>query len=240
MPGSAPESGASRNAARGVIVAAGAQHHALRHTEAHLARREVGDHHHQPAGELFGPVGGADAGEHRALLVAQIQRQAQQLVGALHQLGRGHARDAQVELREVVDARCDGRRGCASCRRGRCGAGSLRLRRAGCRPAARSSLDQRGDRLRVQPRRQRLIAVDRLREQRRCDGAPSRRIWCRETPPPPAPSAAAPGPDSSSARETGSSPGWRWRAPHRRAPDPWRAPRACADRCSDWRDRPAP
>src|SRR5512139_2890067 len=43
-----------------VLRAAGAQHDALGNADAHLARREVGDHHHEAADEILGPVAGAE------------------------------------------------------------------------------------------------------------------------------------------------------------------------------------
>ena len=50
-------------------------------------------------------VRGLDAGEHRAMpLFADVERELQQLVGAFDVLGVDDARDAQVDLREIVDA----------------------------------------------------------------------------------------------------------------------------------------
>jgi hypothetical protein len=46
---------------------------------------------------LLGSVGALDAGEHVALLVADVQGQAQQLVGAFDVLGLDDQRDAQVD-----------------------------------------------------------------------------------------------------------------------------------------------
>ena len=59
------------------VITAGAQHHALRDTEAHLARLEIGDHDHLAADECGRVVGGADAREHVALLGAEIERELQ-------------------------------------------------------------------------------------------------------------------------------------------------------------------
>ena len=53
--------------------------------------------------QLLGRVRRADAGEHRALSVADVERQLQQLVRAFDRLGSDDLRDAQIELREVFD-----------------------------------------------------------------------------------------------------------------------------------------
>mmetsp|Transcript_31905 Transcript_31905/g.74920 ORF Transcript_31905/g.74920 Transcript_31905/m.74920 type:complete len:389 (-) Transcript_31905:1741-2907(-) len=83
---------------------AGGQHHALAEAELHLARREVGDHDGQLAFEVGGLVGGLDAAEDIAgLALADVKRQAQQLVGAFDVLGLDDLGDAQVDLSEVVD-----------------------------------------------------------------------------------------------------------------------------------------
>ena len=103
MPGWAPESGDEQEEAR--RIAGRRQHHAFRHAELHLARREVGDHHGQAADERRRIVGRLDAGEHLARAErADVERQLQQLVRAFDMLGVDDVRDAQVDLGEVVDA----------------------------------------------------------------------------------------------------------------------------------------
>ncbi len=92
------------------VVVAGRQHHTLGNPEAHLARRQVGDHHRQSAFQRLRGVGGADAGEDVAGLAADIQRQAQQLVGPLDILGLGDPRDPQVDLGEVIEGNLVGDR----------------------------------------------------------------------------------------------------------------------------------
>ena len=237
MPGCAPASAASRNTA---LASSSPLAHSTMPCEtpkrilrgARLAitttRRPV---------SCSGAIGGADAGEHRALLAAQIQRQPQQLVGALHQLGlRPRARRAGRAWR---NPRC--RRSAGATLAPAVALGGWLRRSARARRRRRLALDQRGHRRRVQPRRQRLIGCDRAAEQRRRDGAPvARSSVPRNAAARLRHAAAVPVPDSSSAPGTDSGPGWRWRAPPRRAPDPWPAPRACADRCSGWPDRPAP
>src|SRR5207248_591389 len=85
------------------VIAAG-QHHAFRYTELHLARREIGNDDDELADERFGRVVRLDAGEDVALAErAQIDRQPQQLVGAVDAFRLIDARDAQVDLGEVVD-----------------------------------------------------------------------------------------------------------------------------------------
>ena len=74
------------------------EHHAFGHAELHLARGEVGDHHGEAAHECRRVVGGLDAGEHRARVGAEIERELQQLVGALDMLGGDDARHAQIDL----------------------------------------------------------------------------------------------------------------------------------------------
>src|SRR3990170_3700393 len=85
-------------------VARGGEHHAFGDAEFHGARSEVGDHHGEAPLELRRLVGGLDAGEHLARGAAEIERQPQQLVGAIDALGAGDSRHAQVELVEVLDA----------------------------------------------------------------------------------------------------------------------------------------
>ena len=61
------------------------------------------------ADERLRLVGLGDAGDERALLGADVDRQLQQLLRLLHAFGGQHLRDAQLDLHEVVDARCDRR-----------------------------------------------------------------------------------------------------------------------------------
>ena len=100
MPGCAPLSGASRKIP---AFAGRREHHAFGHAELHLARLEVRDHQRHAPEQLLGRVRGPDAGEHRALALAEVERELQQLVGAFDGFGGDDLRDAQVELREVVD-----------------------------------------------------------------------------------------------------------------------------------------
>src|ERR1041385_3513318 len=72
------------------------EHHALRLAETHLARREVRDQHGEPANELLGRISGANPGEDRALVEADVERELQELVGVGHELGLDDARDAKV------------------------------------------------------------------------------------------------------------------------------------------------
>ena len=72
------------------LFSAGAsrQHHALGEAEAHLAWGQIGYHHRQFAFELFGRIGGLDAGKDVAgLLLADVEGQLQQLVGPFDMVG---------------------------------------------------------------------------------------------------------------------------------------------------------
>src|SRR5450830_2074486 len=67
---------------------AGRHHHALGNTELHFPWLEVGDHHGQATIELgWVRICTLDPGEHVALLVADVEGQAQQLVGTFHGFG---------------------------------------------------------------------------------------------------------------------------------------------------------
>src|SRR5258706_3838777 len=79
------------------------EHHALRFPEAHLARREVGDHDREASDQLLWRIGGADPGEDGAVLDADVEGELEELVGVLHQLRVHDPRDAQVHTREIVD-----------------------------------------------------------------------------------------------------------------------------------------
>ena len=82
---------------------AGCQHHTLGDAEAHLARRQIGHHHRQLALQILRCIGALDAGEDVARLTAEIEGEAQQFLGALDVFGLFDARDAQVDLGEVVE-----------------------------------------------------------------------------------------------------------------------------------------
>jgi hypothetical protein len=61
----------------------GGQDHALGEAELHLARRQVGDHHRQPADQRRRIVGRLDAGEDLPRAErADVEQQADELVGA--------------------------------------------------------------------------------------------------------------------------------------------------------------
>ena len=92
-------------------IARRGEHHAFGQAEFHLARREVRDHRRQAADQQRRIVRRLDAGEDRARLpVADVERQLQQLVRTFDVFGIDDARDAQVDLREIVDGdlRCRG------------------------------------------------------------------------------------------------------------------------------------
>src|SRR5688572_3930376 len=96
-------SGVRRNEENARSFAGGGEDHALGDAELHLARCKIGHHHRQPALEPVGRVGRLDAGEHGALAIAQVERQLDQLVGAVDRLGARDARHAQLQPVEVVD-----------------------------------------------------------------------------------------------------------------------------------------
>ena len=82
----------------------GSQHHALRHTELHFARCEVGHHDRVFADQVLGLVDTGNAAEHIAhAAFAHIQRQAQQLGTALYWLAVDDQRNAQIYFGKVVD-----------------------------------------------------------------------------------------------------------------------------------------
>ena len=82
----------------------GGQQHAVRLEAAHLARSKVGDDHDLAADQLLRLVVLRDAGQDLALLVAEIDFEAQELVGLGNALGDEDLGDAQVDFDEVVDA----------------------------------------------------------------------------------------------------------------------------------------
>ena len=82
----------------------GGKQHAVGLQPAHLARRKIGDDHDAAADQLFGRVPLGDAGENLALLVAEIDLEAEEFVGLGDALGDEDLRDAQLDPGEVVDA----------------------------------------------------------------------------------------------------------------------------------------
>src|SRR5574341_1030892 len=87
----------------GTLLPGGGEDHPVRGPEAHLAGREVRDHDREAADERRRVVRGADAGEERAGLAAEVDGQPEQLVGAVDGLRSDDLRDPEVELGEVVD-----------------------------------------------------------------------------------------------------------------------------------------
>src|SRR5688500_12531450 len=83
--------------------ARGGQHHALRDAEFHFARRKIRYQHGEAPLQFLGVVRRLDAGEHGARLLAHLEGQPEQLVGALDRLGARDARHPQVELVEILD-----------------------------------------------------------------------------------------------------------------------------------------
>ncbi len=91
---------------------AGGQDHAFGDAELHLARRQVGNVQGQATFELTRlRVGALDAGEDVALGIADVQGQAQELVGAFDEFGLFDQGDAQVDLGEGVEINGLGQRG---------------------------------------------------------------------------------------------------------------------------------
>ena len=83
---------------------AGGQHHAIGKAEFHFARCEICDHHCESAFERFRIVSQANAGEDIArLAVAEIDRELQELVGALDIIRFHNARDAQINLGKAIN-----------------------------------------------------------------------------------------------------------------------------------------
>ena len=70
---------------------------------AHLAGGEVGDDDDVAADELFGGVPLGDAGEDLALFVAEVDLEAEELVGLGDALGDDDLGDAEIDFGEVVD-----------------------------------------------------------------------------------------------------------------------------------------
>ena len=70
---------------------------------AHLAGREVRDHDDAASDELFGGVPLSDAGEDLAALVAEVDFEAEELVGFGDALGDFDLGYAELDFDEVVD-----------------------------------------------------------------------------------------------------------------------------------------
>ena len=74
---------------------------------AHLAGGEVGDDGDALSDQFFGRIELGDAGEDLAAFVAEVDFEAEELVGLGDALGDDDLGDAEVDLGEVVDG--DGR-----------------------------------------------------------------------------------------------------------------------------------
>ena len=86
-----------------VFAVRGGEQHAVGLEAAHLAGGEVGDDDDVAADQFFGGVPLGDAGEDLALFVAEIDFEAEELVGLGDALGDEDAGDAEIDLDEVVD-----------------------------------------------------------------------------------------------------------------------------------------
>ena len=84
--------------------AAGRTDHPLADSESHFARGEIRNDNDQPANELPRRVRALDAREDvAAYLATEVQSQLHQFVRSLDVRRRNDPRDAQVNLREIVD-----------------------------------------------------------------------------------------------------------------------------------------
>jgi hypothetical protein len=99
MPGCGPGVGREQeDAGRLTVGIRGGQDHSLGQAELHLARREVGDHHRQPADQRRRIVGRLDAGKDLPRAErADVEQQANELVGAIDVRRLADAGDAQVD-----------------------------------------------------------------------------------------------------------------------------------------------
>ena len=118
-------------------------------TPRNLRGAQIHDHDDFAADELLGLVGGGDAGDDLADLVADIHHQLQQLVGAGDALGGFHQADAHLDLGEIVDA--DARR-----------APRRRPRRGGRRRAPRTGGGLQWRRQRLPAGCRRMLPLDAL------------------------------------------------------------------------------
>jgi len=75
----------------------------VRFEAAHLAGGEVDDHDDAAPDEIFRRVMLGDAGEDLALFVAEVDFEAEELVGLGDALGDEDLGDAELDLDEVVD-----------------------------------------------------------------------------------------------------------------------------------------
>ena len=81
---------------------------------AHLAGGEVGDDYDVLSEELFGGIPLGDAGEDLALFVAEVDLEAEELVGFGDALGDDDLGYAEIDFYEVVDGDLWGV-GCGGC-----------------------------------------------------------------------------------------------------------------------------
>ena len=164
--------------------------------EAHLARLEVRDDDREPSRRA---AAGSYAGRMPAntvrSLAAEVDDELEQLVGAVDELGRLDARDAQVDASRTRRSTMRGAsvgRGCAAASPlTRADVGRLRrLPRASCRPASAAPVGFRFSpdasssalhRRRVDARRERLVRRDRGAEQRRGQRPPGLRRQTEES-----------------------------------------------------------
>ena len=69
----------------------------------HLAGGEVGDDDDLASDELFGGVPLGDAGEDLALFIAEVDLEAEKLVGLGDALSNDDLRDTKIDLDEIID-----------------------------------------------------------------------------------------------------------------------------------------
>jgi hypothetical protein len=94
-----------------VVAVGGGEQHAVGFEAAHLAGGEVGDDDDAAAEEVFGGVPLGDAGEDLAALVAEVDLEAEELVGLGDAFGDDDLGYAQVDFYEVVYRNLWGRLG---------------------------------------------------------------------------------------------------------------------------------
>ena len=88
----------------GIPIVGGKDHTAAFHA-AQLGGFQVGNHDHLAAFEVFGLIPQSNARSDGARLAAAvIQRQFQQFLGFFHGFAINHARNTQINLRELVNA----------------------------------------------------------------------------------------------------------------------------------------
>ena len=91
-----------------MVFAGGGEQHAVGFQAAHLAGSEVGDDGDALSDEFFRGVELGDAGEDLAAFGAEVDFEAEELVGLGDALGDDDLRDAEIDLGEVVDGDCRG------------------------------------------------------------------------------------------------------------------------------------